>query len=886
MDYKSQHFKVRFKPKANKDAIIKEDLVRFTVLTSRLIRMEYDSANCFEDRASQVFWFRDLPVPEFDVTKSDEKIEIETEHLLLSYYFNKDGFTADSLSIKLKETDQVWHYGDEDSENLLGTARTLDGINGDLDLEQGLISRVGWSLVDDSTTLIFNENNWLETRDLSNSKVTKDLYFFGYGHDYINCLKDFSKVAGETPLIPRWALVNWWSRFWEYSEDELRDLMLDFEKRDVPLSVCIIDMDWHIIRNKYTGGWTGHTWNRDLFPEPEKFIEWLHSKGLKTALNLHPADGVHPHEEQYQEMAKFMGVDPESEKPIEFDITDSTFIEGYFEILHHPHEDDGIDFWWMDWQQGNKTKLEGLDPLWALNHLHFYDLSRNGAKRPFIFSRWGGLGHHRYPIGFSGDTTVSWDSLEFQPYFTATAANVGYGWWSHDIGGHRWGEEDPELYARWVQFGAFSPILRLHSTKNPYLDRRPWAHGEEAYKAAKEAMRMRHAMIPYIYSMAYRNHKECMPLITPMYHKHPSKEEAYISPYQYYFGSELIVAPYITPKDPDTRLSRQVVWLPEGKWYDFFSGESYLGDNWYSCYGKLDEIPVFAKAGAIVPLGLIEGWNSIDNPKELELYIFPGANNSFELYEDDGVSLGYKEGEYAITTFAQNWFEDKLNFTIQPVKGANLNQFIPEKRDYKLFFRGIKEPEQVEVMIDGRVLVSELSYNEEKETLVVKLTDISPDNEVKVNLSVTTESLLANRDRRMEKVKKMLKGFNMQTFAKPMLEHKINHYKDGEDLSYLKGFKPILTVSQFRALVEMLYNVGVHKVEVIGKEKIIMWNNENRSGIDYQMYVNNDFGNDFNNHSIIETTILDLQRWKGMHWEFNFDYFNLCSILYEGKEEK
>jgi hypothetical protein len=150
----------------------------------------------------------------------------------------------------------------------------------------------------------------------------------------------------------------------------------------------------------------------------------------------------------------------------------------------------------MDWQQGRRTAGSDLDPLWWLNHLHFLDLGRNPARRSFAFSRWGGLGSHRYPVGFSGDTVVSWRSLAFQVHFTATAANVAFGWWSHDIGGHMEGIEDAELYVRWLQFGVFSPILRLHSTQNPFHERRPWGWDAQTLALARSAMRLRHALIP------------------------------------------------------------------------------------------------------------------------------------------------------------------------------------------------------------------------------------------------------------------------------------------------------------------------------------------------------------------------------------------------------
>ncbi len=354
------------------------------------------------------------------------------------------------------------------------------------------------------------------------------------------------------PLIPRWALGNWWSRYWAYSQAELSALIEDFRAYELPFSVCIVDMDWHLTEtgNDCTG-WTGYTWNRELFPEPERFLDFAHQHRLSIGLNLHPAEGVHNHEAQYAEIARQMGVDPGSGQPVPFDICDPAFVDAYFRLLHHPYEAMGVDFWWLDWQQGLESKLPGLDPLWLINHLHYYDLGRDGSRRPFVFSRWGRQGQQRYPIGFSGDSYATWDSLNFQPYMTATASNIAYGWWSHDIGGHTSGNGDPALLARWVQFGIFSPINRLHATKGPYYDRRPWIFEDaEILRVMKEALQLRHAFVPYIYTMARRAHDESLPLVTPMYYDYPEAEAAYHCPQQYNFGSELIAAPFTQPMDP------------------------------------------------------------------------------------------------------------------------------------------------------------------------------------------------------------------------------------------------------------------------------------------------------------------------------------------------
>jgi len=402
-----------------------------------------------------------------------------------------------------------------------------------------------------------------------------------------------------------------------------------------------------------------------------------------------------------------MGKDPATKKPIPFDIADPHFMEGYFEILHHPYEEalipspspergrervplsngrgargeGGVDFWWMDWQQGTKSKVAGLDPLWFLNHLHYQDLGRDGRKRPFVFSRWGGLGNHRYPIGFSGDTLVRWSALAFQPRFTATAANVAYGWWSHDIGGHMFKDSTPELYLRWVQFGVFSPIMRMHSTKLKTLERRPWEKPERIYHAARDAMQLRHALIPYIYSMAWRAYQTGISLVTPMYYSHSadnSNASAFEAQDQYYFGSELIVAPITVPSDLKTGLATKRVWFPPGTWSNFFTGKSFNGNQWHEVKATLEDIPVFAKAGAIVPLAPKVSWGGLDNPTELDLYIFPGADNTFDLYEDDGETTDYQRGKYAITRFELKGD----TFIIHPAQGDLF--VIPSQRKYRI----------------------------------------------------------------------------------------------------------------------------------------------------------------------------------------------------------
>jgi alpha-glucosidase (family GH31 glycosyl hydrolase) len=757
-------------PKANPAALIHEGDARFTILTSRLIRLEFDPQKSFEDRASQVFLYRNQIVPLFNTWKQDGWLNIETEYLHLR--FKENGrFHWRDLHITLKQSGQTWQYSYPDHSNLGGTIRTLDSTDGRLSFPDGLISRSGWAVVDDNHSLIFDENEWLQPRETAPEK--RDLYFFGYAQDYLAAIADYQRVSGKPGLLPRSALGNWWSRYWAYSDQELLDLMDTFTQHRIPLSVCIVDMDWHITKTGNTSsGWTGYTWNKKLFPEPTKFIDELHQRGLKTALNLHPAEGVHPHEEAYPAMASALGQDPAEGRPVSFDIADRSFTEAYFKVLHHPMEEQGVDFWWMDWQQGTHSGTAGLDPLFWLNHLHYFDLGRTSQKRPFIFSRWPGLGGHRYPIGFSGDTIVSWESLAFQPEMTATAANVAFGWWSHDIGGHCEGIEDPELYLRWVQFGIFSPIFRLHSTNNEFIDRRPWGFGKDALEIARSAMQLRHSLLPLIYTANWQNAEQGEPLILPMYYSYPYEEAAYQAPNQYTFARQLLVAPITQPADPDTKLSRHSVWLPAGQWFDFFTNEAHEGGRWLTLYADQSQIPVFAKAGAIIPMDAEVLANGVKLPSRLQVKFFAGADGSYQLYEDDGETQSYLDGNFALTNFSQSLSSGTLELKKSIVEGKpDAIPSFPQIRDYNFEIIGINQPTEIKVKGSEMGFTFESTYDESRKSLMISVTGVPANQELLVQLAgIQLESFQSTPITRLHR---MMHHFRLSTLAKGLFMQKL-----------------------------------------------------------------------------------------------------------------
>ena len=719
------------------NVIIDSDL-RITVITSELIRIEKGS---FCDLPTQTVLFRNLGKVDFSFKNTSNRITVKTDKC--EFCVSECG---DLQSVRLSDGRLVTDFKNG---NLKGTRRTLDVTFGRVKLADGIVSRNGVALTDDSASLTLLPDGTVSPR----LQVWQDTYVYAYGCNYLSALRDFYRITGETPLIPRFCLGNWWSRFWRYTQDEYLDLMNKFEEKDIPLTVACIDMDWHWVdvekrfgekvkdypkpKNpiaNITGcfwnpGWTGYSWNTELFPNHIAFLKTLHEKGLRTNLNVHPAQGVRFFEDMYPDFARHMGINETSKEPIRFDFTDKNFVEGYFKYINRPMENEGVDFWWIDWQQGSKSKIDGLDPLWLLNHYYCLDRQSKGF-RPLTLSRFAGFGSHRYPLGFSGDTAIQWSVLDFQPYFTTTAANAGYSWWSHDIGGHNFGKLSDELYIRWVQFGVFSPIMRFHSANVARKSKEPWKFGSEAEKITKKFLRFRHRMIPYTYTMNRLTEKEGRPLLMPMYYAYPNEEEAYRVGNEYFFGTQLVVAPITHKADKRTHTAAVDIWLPEGRYTDIFTGEVYCGGKTV-INRDIASIPVLAPAGAIIPLDGRKTGNDCGNPESLEILIYRG-NGSFKLYEDDGESLAYRDGHYAETEFKLEETGSTLKFTVSPAEGDLT--LIPSSRKYVFSFRDVASADKISVAANGETV--DFTAEKEENGLSVTVDGVGTNKSVIITVHV------------------------------------------------------------------------------------------------------------------------------------------------------
>lgn len=745
-------------PVADPAAVVTSGNARFTVLTSRMIRIQYSRTATFEDRATFAILNRRLPVPDYTAVSEDGYLYIKTADVTLRY---KEGstFTAadrkpDNLMITFVMNGRTvtWYPGKDDSMNLLGTNRTLDQAWGDnkrQNLEKGLLSRAGWSIVDESATATRGDGSatyaleptadagitwWADIAD----KTAIDWYFLGYGHNYKDCLTDYMKVGGRVPMPPKYILGYWYSRYWAYTQSEFQQIVRDVESHDIPMDVIIMDMDWH------KSGWTGWSWNISRIPSPRTLIKFFHNHGLKTALNLHPSDGVGTHEDQYKAMAADLG--DKSGRTILWKVEDYDFMKALFKNVIRPHEEEGIDFWWLDWQQAltvgqhgkekSYTPAEGSEQLgetfWC-NHTFFQDMESNRPTlRPVIYHRWGGLGSHRYPICFSGDAWAAWSTLAYEIFFTSNASNVLYTYWGHDLGGHQGGNNDPELLLRWLQFGAYTPIFRTHATNDSKLERRIWKYAN--FTQLREAVRLRYRLFPYLYTAARETYDTGIGISRPLYYDYPEESNAYIFEDEYMFGNDMLVAPIYTPQT--NGYSSRTIWLPEGKWWDVSHHRQLQGNQKFYAAFTLDEFPVYYRAGSVIPFYPVQRHVTV-NPEEIILNVVPGANGKGQFYEDSGDGQEYKNDAWAMTDFTQVRTSGNVELIINGRKGSF--EGMPDTRTWKVQFLGLANSAIPEgITVDGRpVAPSDVSIDQTTGTLTVtvSVTDLTKSVNINIPLS-------------------------------------------------------------------------------------------------------------------------------------------------------
>ena len=703
MDEFEQRFGLKYEDAVSKnDAIFKGLKYRITVLSDMLVRLEYSETGVFEDRPTELARFRDFQVPKIIVTQDEKNLDLKTNYFELIYEkekpFTGSRFSPDQyFKVKLLDTDKVWFFGQAEARNFKSTTTSLDNALSLPKLEKGLYSTDGFVSLDDSKSLIFNRDGSVGKR----TDMRIDTYLFMYKKDFGFCLKDYYRLTGYPPLIPRYALGVWWNRDEAYSVNDIYSLLAKFRKYEIPISVLLL--------NKWSKN--DVSFDTSLIPEPANVISDLHRDHIRVGLTLN--------------LDTVPGTSDGKAVDVPFNVYDKNFMKQYFDTFIKLLNGLGVDFYSLNY------KPKDLYALRMANYYFYNYMNSEPNKRGLILSRNGLIDAHLYPVCNSGETIVDWKTLKMIPEFNSTSSNIGLSWWSHAIGGFKDGIEDNELYTRFVQLGTYSPIFRFSSKGGHYYKREPWRWDVKTRNIVRDYTNVRHKLIPYLYSEAYKYSKTGLPLVQPLYYRYPELYDEPTYKNEYYFGTELFIAPITDKKDPVMNRTVTKLFLPNGMWYDFKTGKKFPGGKRYISFFQDEDYPVFAKQGGIIPLAILDDddRNNTDNPVKMQIHIFPGKSNNYKLYEDDGTSNAYREGNFLTTAIDYNYLPNNFTVIIRPLEGKK--GIIPDNRSYKIRFRNTRQADNVIAYL-GSNRLDVKTYLDDQD-FIVETPMVSTEEQISIN---------------------------------------------------------------------------------------------------------------------------------------------------------
>lgn len=696
--------------------IITGDKYRFSILSPRLIRIEYNKDNKFENRATSLVVKRNFGSTNFTVEQTELSLTITTEYFTLTYVKGTP-VNSKNLKVKVNGTDREWYPSHKEIRNLGSINYSLDYLENNLKLDKGLYSFDGFATLDDSTNLVLENDNFIPR------EPTYDMYLFVYNKDLGLCLQDYFNLTGYPPMIPRYTLGTWWYKNDPYNMYDIDNILKEFSDNHLPISVFLLGDKWHNREENFT-------YDRTLF-DTNILNKYYKSKRVKFGLTINPELPIYPKDPLFNTLSN--AINNYDNKYLSFIPLNNNTISIYLNTVISNLKSTGINIFNIDYN--NEKDKQGL---FLLNHYHYVIANLNEVG--VILSRNPGIAPHRYPIIYSGQTRVSWDTLKVLPTYNNSAANLGITWHAHAIGGYYGGIEDDELYLRYIQFGVFNPIFILAGDTGKYYKREPWKWNQLNLSVIRTYMQLRNKLIPYIYNEGYNYHEYGVPLIQPLYYKYPKiyDEPNYVN--QYFFGSRIMISPIIKKKNIEMNRVVQHIFIPSGTWYDYFSGKKFAGNKYYVNFYKDEDYPIFVKEGSIIPMSLDD---TSDLPRNMEIQIFPAENglySSYELYEDDGISLN-KNYNYIIIKMNLDRVENGYKFTITKKEG-NLN--VPN-RTYLLRFKNMKNPDKIIVKYQGQT--KECQAIVEKNDLLLELKDINVYEPLEVlllgnNLEIETISVI------------------------------------------------------------------------------------------------------------------------------------------------
>ena len=720
---------------SDKESYIIGNKYRFTVLSPRLIRLEYSADGIFEDRPTALVINRSFPKVNYSITESETLIQIATEVFTLTYVKDKE-LKSSTLSSNIKavinNTKIEWQLNNPEVKNLRSINFSIDSIKDKIILDKGLYSLDGFCIIDDSSNPVLDENDSFIQR----KPGVKDLYLFMYNKDFEGCLSDYFTLTGYPSLIPRYALGAWWYKNDKYTTDDINNLITRFNNDNIPISIFLLGDYWHDNTNNYTP-----------VIDLRSVSAYLNNYNIKLGVTINPKLEIKKGSNEYNIISNYFNSGNFNFIPL---TNDKLGI--YLNLFINNLETLGVSIFSIDYN----NPLDRIN-LWKFNHYH---CGRREVinQRGLVLSRNAGIAPHRYPIIFSGKTKVNWTTLNLLPRYNLQGYNMGISFIAHPIGGYSGGVEEDELYLRYIQFACFSPIFLLASEGGKYYKREPWKWNSIIQNHIISYMNLRYKLIPYLYSESYNYHKTGHGIIKPFYYDYPKIYDDTLYNNQYFFGRDFFVAPITNRKNTVIKRVMKKVFVPNGIWFDFLQGKQYTGNKYYSNFYRDEDYPVFVKAGAIIPMQTVV---KEDIPTTLEVAIYPLASSEYSLYEDDGFSKNYTKGMYMITKFNYQYEPDNYTFSISKIDGKNLLS----TRNYIIRFKNTRNI--TEVNTNDKMIKYNCYYD--KNDFIIKI-----DNQMvgrDININIKGQNILVSSVRLInEEIKEILYDLEINTTLKEKLD--------------------------------------------------------------------------------------------------------------------
>ena len=545
-------------------------------------------------------------------------------------------------------------------------------------------------LSDEGAYGLFFDNTHKTTFDLKSSQNTLsfsaeagllDYYVFA-GPTMKDVLQQYTFLTGTTPLPPKWALGYHQSRFSYETDSEVRDMIATFREKDIPLDAIYLDIH-------YMDEFRVFTFDKKRFPNPKKLINDAKEAGVRVIPIVDPGvkwdlnfsvfkDGIKNNLFcKYIDGQLFSG-DVWPGKSV-FPVYTKMETKKWWGDLHTYYTDMGIEGIWNDMNEPavfTETMTMDLDVLHendgdprSHKELHnVYGLLMGEAtyeglekqlngKRPFILTRAGFSGVQRYAAVWTGDNRSFWEHLQMSIPMCLNLGMSGIAFCGTDVGGFAH-DTTGELLARWTQVGAFTPFFRNHSADRT-IRQEPWSFGQQIEDIVKKYIEVRYRFLPYMYQLFHETSKSGIPIMRPLILEYPNDKKVENCSDQFLVGSDLLVAPIMTPET-----THRAVYLPEGRWFDYWTGKQYVGGQHHLIYAPLDTLPLFVREGAILPLGKVKTSTEVkDEMIEFHLYGLQ-SEGSYTYYEDDEATVAYQDGCFVNTNLHYTFEENTLSLTL------------------------------------------------------------------------------------------------------------------------------------------------------------------------------------------------------------------------------